>query len=44
VQSGVADIEDLGTDTGTRARAARLAGTVPGVVQVRARHQVPDPF
>jgi len=44
VQAGVADIEDLGTDTETRARAAQLAVAVPGVVQVRTRHQPPDPF
>ena len=44
VQAGVADIEDFGTDTEDRARAARLAAAVPGVVQVHARHQTPDPF
>ncbi len=44
VQAGVADIEDFGTDTEDRARAAALAAAVPGVVQVHARHQTPDPF
>jgi CBS domain-containing protein len=44
VQAGVADIEDFGTDTEDRARAARLPAAVPGVVQVHARHQTPDPF
>jgi CBS domain-containing protein len=44
VQAGVADIEDFGTDTEDRARAARLAAAIPGVVQVHARHQTPDPF
>jgi hypothetical protein len=44
VQSGVADIEDFGTDTDDRAVAARLAAAVPGILQVRARHQTPDPF
>jgi CBS domain-containing protein len=44
VQAGVADIEDFGTNTEDRARAARLAAAVPGVVQVHAQHQTPDPF
>jgi len=44
VQAGVADIEDFGTDTEDRARATALAAAVPGVVQVYARHQTPDPF
>ncbi len=44
VQAGVVDIEDFGTDTEDRARAAALAAAVPGVVQVHARHQTPDPF
>lgn len=44
VQAGVADIEDFGSDVDDRKRAARLAAAVPGVVQVQARHQTPDPF
>ena len=44
VHAGVADIEDFGTDTRERAQANRLAAAVPGVVQVQARHQTPDPF
>src|SRR6478609_609393 len=44
VHAGVADIEDFGTDTRERAQASRLAAAVPGVVQVQARHQTPDPF
>jgi CBS domain-containing protein len=44
VQAGVADIEDFGTDSEDRDRAVRLAAAVPGVVQVHARHQTPDPF
>lgn len=44
VESGVADIEDYGSDTRIRDRATRLASEVPGVVQVHARHQTPDPF
>ncbi len=44
VEAGVADIEDYGTDASTRDRAARLASQVPGVVEVHAHHQTPDPF
>jgi predicted transcriptional regulator len=44
VQAGVADIEDFGSDVDDRKRAARLTAAVPGVVQVQARHQTPDPF
>jgi len=44
VESGVADIEDYGSDMRMRDRASRLASEVPGVVQVHARHQTPDPF
>ena len=44
VEAGVADIEDYGNDRRMRDRAAQLASEVPGVVQVHARHQTPDPF
>ncbi len=44
VEAGVADIEDYGSDRRMRDRAAQLASEVPGVVQVHARHQTPDPF
>lgn len=44
VADGVAEIEDYGSDTRIRERAARLAAEVPGVVRVHARHQTPDPF
>lgn len=44
VRSGVADIEDYGTDTRMRDRAAQLASEVPGILGVNARHQPPDPF
>lgn len=44
VTGGVAEIEDYGRDAALRARAARLASGVPGVVEVHARHQTPDPF
>lgn len=44
VAGGVAEIEDYGSDAALRDRAARLASAVPGVVEVRARHQTPDPF
>jgi CBS domain-containing protein len=44
VQAGVADIDDLGANAGDQDRATRLAIAVPGIVQVRVRHQTPDPF